>query len=268
MLLLALLLISAVASACRSVPTTREMQRVRVQEGFGRRYTGDVTEEFYVAPRDAVQIQSLNYEELNLTQQIGPDGRITIPLIGDVKVAGMTPRDIESTLMGLLSKYMKKVDLVVVVNLKASKRIYLVTDRRGTTIPFTGDLTAWDIVLRASFSKFADLKNIRIIRADPNDAEIYRYNHEAMLERGDSTTNIQLREDDIVYIPLTPIGQGFALLDKALEPVKLIGAAVSTILRGALIPAYFSGFDQISERIEQGRVGGEIRGQNGGSIFF
>ena len=265
MALLALTLL--LLNACSNVPVSREAQRVRVQEGFGRKFVGDVTEEYYVAPRDAVALQSLNYEELNLTQQVGPDGRITIPLIGQFQVAGLTPSDIENTLSELLGQYMKKVDLVVLVDLRASKRVFVTSTKRGTTVPFTGDMTVFDVVVRSTFQQFADLKNIRIIRADPVQPEVFKFNFRRMRSHGDSSSNVQLKEDDIVFVPLTTFGKFVEALDLALTPIKVIGSAANTILRGWLIPAQFAGVDEVAERIEEGRVRGEVRGQNG-SIFF
>jgi len=266
----ALLLVIALASllvGCQSVKISREMQRLRVQEGFGRKYTGDVSEEFYVAPRDVVFIQSLEYEELNLEQQVGPDGRITVPIIGSIRIAGMTARQIEETLSDFLDDYMKKLDLVVLVNVRASKRLFLISDRRGRTIPFTGDVTAFDVVMQATFPQFSNQKRIRIIRADPDDPTILYFNFAAMKRHGDSTTNVQLKEDDIIYIPLTTVGVAFDYLDKALTPLRIIGGAVSTILRGLLIPAQFAGVDEIGDRLREGRVGGR-GGRDGGAIFF
>ncbi len=263
----AILASAAVLTGCNVPSVSREMQRVKVQEGFGRRYTGDVTEEFYVAPRDVVRLQSLNYEELNLTQQVGPDGRITVPLVGDVRVAGLTPRQIETELGAYLGKYMKKVDIVALVDLRASKRVFFVTREGGRTLPFTGDLTAFDVLVSSRVPQFSALSKIRVIRADPEDPIVLRFDFDDMRFTGDSTTNVQLREDDIIYVPLTPVGEAFYYLDLALTPFKLIGSAFSVIFRGLLIPAQFQGLDEISERIQNGQIR-NVQGAGGGTIFF
>ncbi len=258
------LLGSTMLTGCASVPESREMQRLRVQEGFGRKYEAGDDDEFRVAPRDGIVIQSLNYTELNLQQQIGPDGRITVPLIGSVHIAGLTSKEIEDLLTKLLSDYMKKLDLVVLVNVKASKRIFVLTPKTGRTVALTGDQTAFDLIMSSTLPLFSDTSKIKVLRADPVAPEVFYYNHYAMVHRGDSSTNIQLRADDIVSIPYTPVGVAFDLLDKALIPFKLFGAAMSTLVRGLLIPAQFRGLDEVAERIEQGQ---NVGGRNG-SVFF
>lgn len=251
-------------TGCASVPESREMQRMRVQEGFGRKYEAGDDDEFRVAPRDGIVIQSLNYTELNLQQQIGPDGRITVPLIGSVHIGGLTSREIEELLTNLLSEYMKKLDIVVLVNVKASKRIFVLTPKTGRTVALTGDQTVFDLIMSSTLPQFSDTTRIKILRADPVAPEVFYYNHYAMVHRGDSSTNIQLRADDIVSIPYTTVGVVFDAFDKVLIPFKLFGAAMSTIVRGLLIPAQFRGLDEVAERIEQGQ---NVGGRNG-SVFF
>jgi polysaccharide export outer membrane protein len=268
-LLLALALSPALGlPACSSTKPDREMQRLMVQEGFGRRYTGDVTREEYIAPRDGITITSLNYEELNLSQQVGPDGRITVPLIGDVRVAGMTKRDVEEALTELLSEYMRKVDIQVLFAVRASKRLF-VTGAAGKTgiLAYTGDQTAFDVLHKVGNQKFADLGRVRIIRPDPYHPQVFVYDHWAFIEDGDSSTNIQLREDDVIYVPLTFWGEVNRQLDIALTPFKIVLGAASTIIRGYLVPATFASLDEISDRIKEGRFRGQLYGQ-GGSVYF
>jgi polysaccharide export outer membrane protein len=265
---LALLFLVACAAGCSSIPDDREFQRIKVQEGFGRRYTGDVTREDYIAPRDVVTITSVNYDELNLQQQVGPDGRITIPLIGDVLVAGLSPREVKNLLTELLSEYMKKVDITVDVAIRASKAIFVTGEvPRSGILAFTGDQTAFDVMIKVGEKRFADLKRIRIIRADPYEPQVFTYNHVAMRSRGDSSTNIQLKEDDIVYVPLTFWGQVNDTIDLILTPVKIVLGAFSTIIRGYLVPATLASLDEISDRIKEGNFRGQFYGQ-AGSIYF
>jgi len=263
--------VMAVLSAvgCTSVRVDREYDRLKVQEGFGRKYTGDVTREDYLAPRDVVRITSVNYEELNFSDQVGPDGRITVPLIGDVLVAGLTPREVTEALTALLGEYMKKVDVAVTVDIRASKRVFLTGQvARGGILAFTGDMTPFDILVKAGEKKFAATSRIRIIRADPHKPQIFLYDHDAMQSRGDSSTNIQLKEDDIIYVPLTFWGQVNETIDDILTPVKIIFGAFSTLFRGWLIPVTISNLDEISDRIKEGNFRGQIYGPGGGSVYF
>src|SRR4051795_7239117 len=66
--------------------------------------------------RDVVDIKVLQDSNLNTKTTIGDDGKLTMPLLGKVDVAGMTPSEAEVHIKSLLeSKYMTKADVVLQV---------------------------------------------------------------------------------------------------------------------------------------------------------
>ena len=266
-MLCALAFASLTGSGCTGVPT-REAQRSWVQEGFGRRYTGDQTKGYYAGIGDRVGMQSIQYPDLQGVQEIKPDGKITVPMIGDIDVAGLTAAEIKDRIVPLLEEHglkNAKDDLVVAIPFRASKRVFIVgfTGRVGNVI-LRGDTTILDVLAGVQHAALADTDDIRIYRGDPEHPECITVDLDEIRETGITRTNVQLKEDDIIYIPPTAIGRAGLILKEALSPLTIVVGAVGGIIQAALIPARLESIDQISQRISDGE--GQ-RGGRGGTIY-
>jgi len=95
---------------------------------------------------------------------------------------------------------------------------------------FTGDVT----ILRA-FAQAGGVTNraawdrIRLIRATRTTRQIFRINLGQIVKRGDWTTNVQIRENDVIYVPPTRMAQVGYFLDNLLFPFRsVLGAAATT----------------------------------------
>ena len=102
--------------------------------------------EYRVLPPDVITITSRQVPEIaSVTQRIRPDGKINLPLLGEVYVANMTPREIEETLKKKASKYYEQVDATVTVSAYLSQAFYVFgqVNRQGPQ-PWTGRDTLLD----------------------------------------------------------------------------------------------------------------------------
>lgn len=241
-------------ASCTTVKYSREVERIENQKGFGHLYTGDSNNEYWIGIGDGIKCESFDNAELKFQQIVGPDGKITLPLIGDVKVAGLTVTECRERLTDLLLEYYREVDLFVTVPFKNSKKIYVVGQvRRGGVARFEGDMTVMDLLARYPPSQIADTDSIWLIRGDPRNPQRYRVNLDEIQELGVTTTNYVLREDDIIYIPPTMWGSFGLWLDEALYPVRVVVNTFGLLFRAALIPARFEGFDEVYNRAEEGQ---------------
>ncbi len=252
-----LIALGSIGLGCAASPT-REAQRAYIQEGFGRRYTGDISKAYYAGIGDRVGLQSLQYPDIVFLQEIRPDGKITVPMVGDVAVAGLTAPEIKDKLALLLvEEGLKKApsDIIVNIPFRASKRVFITgqAGRQGVAL-LRGDTTVMDVLATVKPTKFADTNDIRILRGDPEHPDVITVNLDEITEEGLTRTNIQLKEDDIIYIPTTNFGKIAIAIDDALFPLKIVLSAVGSIFRAALIPATVEGFDEISARISEGNV--------------
>ena len=82
--------------------------------------------EYRVYPPDVIRINSIHISEIRgIQQQVRPDGKINLPLLGEIFVAGKTPRQIEWVIEDVARKYYEKVDVTVEVIGFNSQRFYV-----------------------------------------------------------------------------------------------------------------------------------------------
>jgi polysaccharide biosynthesis/export protein len=124
--------------------------------------------EYRVLPPDTISIRSIHVPEINgVAQQIRPDGKVNLPLLGEVYVAGNTPKEIEDILTARASQYYEKVDATVTVAGYNSQKLYVFgqVSRPGPQA-WTGTNTLLDVLSIAQPTTLAWPQKIRVVRGE------------------------------------------------------------------------------------------------------
>jgi protein involved in polysaccharide export with SLBB domain len=218
-------LLTFVLSACSATisPDKRILQHLNTY-GYGKAYAGNFLEESYATIGDTVKYQDKNHPgEIRGNQKVQPDGTITVQEIGTVHVAGLTRSEIEAFLSERVSLYYTdSADISVIIG--ARPKQYFIMGEVGSegSKPLSGELNVFDAILKSRPKKnSSNLGRVRLIRMDPVDPLIIPINFNDML-RGDSTYNVSIRENDIIYVPPTMLAQFAYFLDDLLFPVKQV----------------------------------------------
>jgi protein involved in polysaccharide export with SLBB domain len=232
-LLLALLVLCGLAS-CAAVtqPGKRELQYMN-RRGFGKKYFGNPEEENYVTIGDkVVYLDTLHPDELEGSAEVGIDGTILLPEVGSVAVAGLTKSEIAARLTERYSVYFEETQIVI--DLKTKNKVYYVigeVQREGPE-QHKGDLTIFEALVSAKpDAQSANTGRILLIRPDPVDPVVLRFNYDDML-RGDSTFNYQVLAYDIIYVPPTMLAEFAYFLRSLLFPVEEVLRGVGGALFG------------------------------------
>lgn len=242
--------------ACSSAPDKRTLQYLN-RYGLGKKYWGNAEEENYATIGDTVvYYDQLHPDELQGSQQVDIDGTIMLPEIGAVHVAGYTRSDIQAILKERYSVFYTDTDIIVDIRTKGKQ--YYIYGEVGNEGPkkHNGDVTIWEAVMEADPDKnSANLGRVKLIRADPVDPLIIYVNVNDVIEHGDSTFNVQVQENDIIYVPPTLLAELAYFIDDLLFPVK-------EVLRG--VGGALFGFGPRTTR--RGRRNNNAIG--GGGLFF
>lgn len=185
-------------------------------------------------PPDTVMIESPTAPEIdNEIQRIRSDGKLSLRLLGEVQVAGLTPEELAAKLEGLLEEYYESPRVIVRVASYESKNVYAFGQVSGAGAhPYTGRDTVLDLLARAQPNFLAWGAQVKVIRPSPNPDERHEItiDIDKMRESGDLTNNILLQEGDIVYVPPTPLGWVGLRVQELLFPVSPMLSAYSTPL--------------------------------------
>ena len=153
---------------------------------------------------DTLNVNVPDHPDLSGTYDVRTDGNITFMLLGDVYAEGLTPMQLGEVLAKRLDTFVKKVEVYITVTQPRSKLIYLfdrTQTQNGRSIPFTGDMTVLDVLGQTNgWNRNVRSGKIRLIRDNPEKPEVYQIRGDRLV-RGDMTTNVLLRQNDMLYLP-------------------------------------------------------------------
>ena len=191
-------------------------------------------ERYIIQPADELTVLASQVPELHeQTQTIRPDGMISFENIGDVSVAGKTPRQAAELISKEISKLYTLVgnkSINVRVTSNRSKYYYVIghVALPGAKI-FTGRETTLSAIAKAVPNLRAWEANIQLIR--PNEgkeprAKICKINFDDMVKDGDMTHNFLLEEGDVIYVPPTILAAIGLTVAEIVSPIfSSVGAA-------------------------------------------
>jgi polysaccharide export outer membrane protein len=188
--------------------------------------------EYRVQPPDLLEFSSAQAPEIDAEQQIvRQDGKVSLRLVGDVKVAGLTPVEISRKLESLLEKYYVEPQVGVRVMGNGSKRFY-VFGQVGRPGPYhyTGRDSLLYVLAAAQPTFLAWKSQIKVIHPSHEEGRrsVMTVDADKMLKQGHLEQNILLQEGDIVYVPATPLAWVGLRIREVLWPVDPILSAART----------------------------------------
>jgi polysaccharide export outer membrane protein len=159
--------------------------------------------DYLIGPEDVLGIVFWREPDLSGDVTVRPDGRITIPVIGELQAAGKRPEELQAEIVTAASKYLSGVNVVVVVRTINSRRVF-VTGRVTTpgTYPLMGSLTVMQaIAVAGGLTEYADPKSITILRVDNGQSRTLTFNYQDVSKGKSLEQNIQLRPGDTIVVP-------------------------------------------------------------------
>ncbi len=158
-------------------------------------------------PGDEVQVLYTYWPDLDLQQQVRPDGKIALKMIGEVEAEGKTPAQLREELVGLYSDKLKDPDISVVVAGLGSHRVYVGGEvLQPGLIPITGRITLLEAIMQAGGpnKSTARLRDVVLVREV--NGQRYAKNFDLRKSFSDPTSeSIELQPYDVVFIPRTAI---------------------------------------------------------------
>jgi polysaccharide biosynthesis/export protein len=165
---------------------------------------------YQIQPGDSLQITVLEDETLNRTLLVTPDGQISVPLAGTVRVAGQTVESVEETIADrLASNFAVRpnvfVALTAVDEAAGQFPVYVLgqVNSPGERQVEAGTTLLQALALAGGPARFAATRRIQLRRRDPatGQEKLYLFNYNAVERGGTITSMIALREGDVIIVP-------------------------------------------------------------------
>jgi polysaccharide biosynthesis/export protein len=163
----------------------------------------ELPSDYVVGPEDVLGIVFWREPDVSGDVTVRPDGRITIPVLGEMQAAGLRPENLQATIVAAASKYFTDPNVTVVVRTINSRKVF-VTGQVATpgAHQLTGPLTVMQaIALAGGVTEFADAKNVTILRTDGGRTRSFKFNYRDVAKGKNLVQNILLRPGDTVVVP-------------------------------------------------------------------
>src|SRR4030067_12103 len=161
--------------------------------------------EYKIGPKDLLEITVFDLPGLDQTVRVSEDGTITLPLLGAVKIDGLTKDELETKLAGLLeAKYLKKARVSVFIKEYQSKLVAVIgaVEKPGM-YELIGRLTLLQMVSKAGGFKENASNEIFVLReGGKGTASSIKINLDDLLLNGNQTLYILLQPIDVINVPV------------------------------------------------------------------
>ncbi len=170
--------------------------------------SGEFSALYRIGVDDRLQVSVWRNPELSVTVPVRPDGRISVPLIGDVMAGGRAPQEVAADIETQLAAYVRDPKVaVILVDLRSHEFISRVrvtgAVRQPVSVPYRQGMTVLDAVLQAGgVNDFAAANRSRLHRRAGNGAvETRDLRLGDILEGGKLESNVDVLPGDVITVP-------------------------------------------------------------------
>lgn len=159
---------------------------------------------YLIGPEDVLAVVFWREKDLSVDAiAVRPDGMITVPLINDVKAAGMTPDQLREQIQTAAGKYVTDPSVTVVVKTINSRKVFITGQvAKPGQYPLTAPTSVMQLIAMAGgVHEFADTDKILIMRSEGGQQVAKQFNYNDVLNRKNLKQNIELLPGDTVVVP-------------------------------------------------------------------
>jgi len=159
---------------------------------------------FVIGPDDVLSVSVWKEPEVSRQVPVRSDGKISLPLAGEIQAGGTTPRQLEKAIAAKLQSYISDPEVTVIVQQINSQKFNILGQvSKPGAYPLTNSATVLDaIALAGGFRDFARQKSIYILRQNPNGSQIkLPFNYKDVIKGKNVEQNIRLQPHDTIVVP-------------------------------------------------------------------
>ncbi len=159
---------------------------------------------FVIGNGDVLAISVWKQPDISRSIPVRSDGRISLPLIGEIQAAGQTPLRLEEEITSKLQPYLAEPEVTVIVEqINSEKFNILGRVTKPGSYPLTNPTTVLDaIALAGGCRDFAKHKSIYILRRNPDGSESrLPFNYQDVIKGKNTAQNVDLQPHDTIVVP-------------------------------------------------------------------
>jgi len=158
--------------------------------------------DYVIGAEDVLHVNVWKEPDMTVTVPVRPDGKISLPLINDVKAAGLTPIALQEDLTERLKKFITNPQVTVVVTAINSKRVFVVGEvmRPGAISMMPGMTALQAITTAGGLSQFANAKKIFVLRTENGVPEKLPFRYNDVIKGENLKDDVPLKAGDTIVV--------------------------------------------------------------------
>jgi polysaccharide biosynthesis/export protein len=164
-----------------------------------------VTKEYIIGPEDVLEITVWRNQDLSKVVAVRPDGRISMPLIGDVTAVGRTPSQLTEEIVSRLKEFKESPSIAIVVKEVNSYTVFILGEvQKPGKYPLKSKTTLLQgITIAGGFTPTAARNKMVLFRFVDNGTgdERMKASYDDIVLRDGSRQNVELKPGDTVVVP-------------------------------------------------------------------
>jgi len=166
--------------------------------------TKPAVDDYIIGPSDVLAINVWKDTELTRTVTVRPDGKISLPLVGEMEVSGLTALKVQRVIVQRLSEYISNPQVAVIVQ-EVKSQTYVIVGK--IVKPGAYDLGKPMTVLEAiatagGFVEFAKVSKVYIIRRqDGGPSETLHFDYKKVIKGKNLEQNVEIKNGDTIVVP-------------------------------------------------------------------
>jgi polysaccharide export outer membrane protein len=159
---------------------------------------------YVIGENDVLEIDVWKEKEISRTIPVRPDGKISLPLVGEMQASGMTPMQLQDDLTKRLKAYIENPEVTVIVTDPRSHQFNVVGEvNRPGSYQLSQAMTVLDAIAQSGgFKDFAKETKIYVLRPMPDGTRVrIPFNYKQVIKGRDMQENVALKPGDTVVVP-------------------------------------------------------------------
>ncbi|MCC7009145.1 MAG: polysaccharide biosynthesis/export family protein [Acidobacteria bacterium] len=159
--------------------------------------------DYVIGPDDILSIMFWRDKDMTTDVVVRPDGKITLPVLNEIRAAGLTPEQLRADVLTAATKFFEAPVVSVSVKQINSRKVFVMGEvAKPGPYPLSGKLTVLQMIAMAGgLNEFAKGDKIAVIRTEQGQPKRYRVNYNDIVEGKNLRQNIELAVGDTIVVP-------------------------------------------------------------------